>query len=61
MKHTTKAQRQAAYLAEFVAAVVAAAPQHAGRIDWDTALHFYFSGVPVAVAAAQYVATRGDA
>ena len=61
MKHITKAQRQAAYLAEFSAAVVAAAPQHAGRIDWDTALHFYFTGVPVADAAAQYIANRGNA
>jgi hypothetical protein len=61
MKHTTKAQRQAAYLTEFSAAVVAAAPQYAGRIDWDTALHFYFTRVPAADAAAQYIANRGNA
>ena len=54
----TKAQRQARYLAEFADAVVSAAPEHAGRIEWPSALHFYFTGVPVADAAARYVENR---
>ena len=56
----TKAQRQARYLAEFSDAVITAEPAHAGRIEWPSALHFYFTGVPVADAAAQYVANRAD-
>jgi len=54
----TKAQRQARYLAEFSDAVITAEPAHAGRIEWPAALHFYFTGVPVTDAAAQYVANR---
>tara|TARA_R110000868_G_scaffold193933_1_gene439224 strand:- start:435 stop:635 length:201 start_codon:yes stop_codon:yes gene_type:complete len=56
----TKAQRQARYLAEFSDAVITAEPAHAGRIEWPSALHFYHTGVPVADAAAQYVANRAD-
>jgi hypothetical protein len=54
----TKAQRQARYLAEFSDAVVTMAPEHAGKIEWPSALHFYFTGLPVAEAAAKYVANR---
>lgn len=54
----TKAQRQAEYLAAFSDAVVTAAPQHAGRIEWPTAIHYYHTGTPVAEAAARYVANR---
>lgn len=56
----TKAQRQARYLAEFSDAVITAAPAHAGRIEWPSALHFFFTGVPVADAAARYAANRAD-
>ena len=56
----TKAQRQARYMSEFSDAVIAAAPAHAGRIEWPSALHFFFTGVPVADAAARYVANRAD-
>ena len=55
MKHQTKAQRQARYLAEFNDAVIALDPSKSGRIDWPTALHFYFTGVPVADAAVRYL------
>ena len=55
MKQQTKAQRQARYLAEFNDAVIALDPSKSGRIDWPTALHFYFTGVPVADAAARYL------
>lgn len=54
----TKAQRQARYLAEFADAVVTANPAHAGQIEWPSALNFYFTGVPVADAAAKYLENR---
>lgn len=54
----TKAQRQADWLARFSDAVTTADPRHAGRIDWDTAKHLYFSGMSVSDAAAQYVRNR---
>lgn len=60
MKHQTKAQRQARYLAEFVDAVAAIDPSQSGRIDWPTALHYFFTGVPVADAAARYLDNRSD-
>lgn len=60
MKHQTKAQRQARYLAEFNDAVIALDPSKSGRIDWPTALHFYFTGVPVADAAARYLDNGED-
>ena len=60
MKHQTKAQRQARYLAEFADAVTAIDPSQSGRIEWPTALHFYFTGVPIADAAARYLDNRSD-
>ena len=60
MKNQTKAQRQAHYLAEFVEAVTALDPSQSGRIDWPTALHYFFTGVPVADAAARYLDNRSD-
>ena len=54
----TKAQRQADWLARFSDAVVTLDPRHAGRIDWDTAKHLYFTGMSVPDAAAQYVRNR---
>lgn len=54
----TKAERQADWLARFSDAVVTLDPRHAGRIDWDTAKHLYFSGMTFADAAAQYVRNR---
>ena len=40
--------------------LLTAEPAHAGRIEWPAALHFYFTGVPVADAAARYVANHAD-
>lgn len=57
----TKAQRQAEWLAAFSDAVVTLDARHAGRIDWATAQHFYFTGLEARVAAERYVASRGDA
>ncbi len=58
MKTKTKAQRQAAWLIEFVDLVVAANFMHAGRIEWPSALHFYFTGLTPEEGAARYLATR---
>ena len=60
MKHQTKAQRQARYLADFADAVTALDPSQSGRIDWPTALHYYFTGAPVADAAARYLDNRAE-
>lgn len=54
----TKSQRQAAWLIQFVDLVVAADGRHAGRIEWPSALHFYFTGLTPAEGAARYLATR---
>lgn len=54
----TKAQHQAEWLAQFSDALLARFPRLAGRIDWDAAKHYYFSGVPVADAVDQYIIAR---
>ena len=54
----TKAQRQAQWLTEFTDQVVSRAPAHSGRIEWPSALHFYFTGLTPAEGAARYLATR---
>jgi len=56
----TKAQRQAEWLAAFTDAVYTADARHAGRMDWDTALHYFYSGYSVSDAAISYVANRAD-
>ena len=54
----TKAQRQADYMAAFAEMLLARFPRLAGRIDWDAAKHYFFSGVPVADAVDQYIIAR---
>ena len=54
----TKAQRQAQWLTEFTDQVVSRDPAHSGRIEWPSALHFYFTGLTPAEGAARYLATR---
>lgn len=54
----TKAQRQADYMAAFAETLLARFPRLAGRIDWDAAKHYYFSGTPVADAVDQYCIAR---
>lgn len=56
----TKADKQADWLARFSDAVVTLEPRHAGRIDWDTAKHLFFSGMSVSEAAGQYVRNRQE-
>lgn len=50
----TKAQQQADWLARFSDALTTRAPHYAGRIDWDAAKHYYFSGVPLDDAVDRY-------
>ena len=54
----TKAQRQAEWLAQFSDALITRAPALSGRIEWPSALHFYFSGMSVSDAVDQYCITR---
>lgn len=54
----TKAQQKADWLARFSDAVVTLEPRHAGRIEWDSAHHFYFSGLTPEAAAEKYVNNR---
>ncbi len=54
----TKAQRQADWLAQFADMLVGRFPRLSGRIDWDAAKHYYFSGVSVADAVDQYIIAR---
>lgn len=54
----TKAQHQADWLARFSDALLTRAPQFAGQIDWNTAKHFYFSGVPLNDAVDRYCQSR---
>lgn len=53
-----KAQRQADWLAQFTDALLTRVPRLAGRIDWDAAKHYYFSGATVAQAVDQYIIAR---
>jgi hypothetical protein len=54
----TKAQRQADWLAQFTDALLTRVPRLAGRIDWDAAKHYYFSGTDVNAAVDQYIIAR---
>ena len=40
----TKAERQAEWLARFSDALLTREPALSGRIDWNAALHYFFSG-----------------
>lgn len=54
----TKAQRQAEWLSQFSDALLTRAPALSGRIEWPSALHYYFSGVSVPDAVDQYCTAR---
>ena len=56
----TKAQQQADWLAKFSDTLTTRAPQYAGRIDWDTAKHLYFSGVPLNDAVDRYCQSHDE-
>ena len=56
----TKAQQQADWLARFSDALITLEPSRAGRIDWDSAKHFFFNGMSVFDAVNQYVRNRQE-
>jgi len=51
-------QQRKDYLYNFEQEVIKLAPQFTGKIDWNSALNFYFIKKDVKEAAAQYVANR---
>jgi hypothetical protein len=55
---STAAIRKADWMARFSDAVVALAPQHAGRIVWADATHLFNSGYTPGHAAERYVAAQ---
>ena len=54
----TKAARQADWLARFSDALLTREPALSGRIDWNAALHYFFSGATPADAVDQYCIAR---
>lgn len=56
----TKAQREAAWKAQFADLVVRFEPKHAGRIEWSSAQYFYNQGMDADEAAALYVNNRKE-
>jgi len=54
----TKAQRQADWLAKFTEALLTRHPRLSGRIEWEAAKHYYFSGFSVEDAVFQYCLAR---
>jgi len=50
--------KKAQWMAEFEKLVCQAAPEHTGKIKWDSAQHFYNIGKNPVNAAAHYVKVR---
>lgn len=53
-----KVDRMAAWLTAFEISVVELDSVHRGKIDWDTAKHYFYTGTPVPDAASKYVESR---
>ncbi len=47
------------WLAQFTDKLVGLHPRLSGRVDWDAAKHYYYSGVSVDDAVTQYCIARG--
>jgi hypothetical protein len=54
MKTTRKQVLRQKWMAAFSDEVAKRAPQLAGKIDWDTATHFFFEGMTPAEAAERF-------
>lgn len=54
----TKAQRMADWIGRFSDALLSVYPHLSGRVDWDAAHHYYYSGVSVEDAVLQYCIAR---
>ena len=55
---STKAKARVKWMGTFEAVVVKAEPAHAGRIEWPTAHHWYFSGYTAQEADEKYLAAK---
>lgn len=53
-----KKNARASWLAEFERQVVELDPMHRGKIDWDSANHFYNTRAVIEIAAKRYVENR---
>lgn len=53
---TSTKVRQESFLAEVQSIIVAERPDQSGRIDWATARHLFFTGVPAKEAAKKMLA-----
>jgi hypothetical protein len=53
-------KRRSQWMADFENTVVALDDKHRGKIDWNTASHFFNIGQMTKDAAEKYVATRKD-
>jgi hypothetical protein len=51
-------KKREVWMRQFENRVLALAPQHAGKIEWDSATYFYNTGVHPYEAAKRYVAVR---
>jgi hypothetical protein len=49
-----KADRMAAWLAAFERNVIELDPTQCGKINWDTAKYYFYTGIPASEAAAKY-------
>lgn len=53
-----KNEKMADWLAQFTDKLVGLHPRLSGRIDWDAAKHYYYSGASVDDAVTQYCIAR---
>ena len=54
----TKAQKQATWMQVFNEKITESAPEHTGKIDWNSANHFFFKNMNALDAADLYVSNR---
>mgnify|MGYP003381575002 CR=1 FL=1 len=55
-----KATRKAAWLAATENIITRLKPSTAGRLEWDSLLHYFYSGLSADEAAHKYVSVRCD-
>mgnify|MGYP007037431101 CR=1 FL=1 len=59
-RYSNKADRKAAWLAATEDMITKLKPSTAGKLEWDSLLHFYYSGLSSDEAAHKYVSARCD-
>lgn len=56
---TSKQQRaRQQWLADFERKVVERSPAHAGKLNWDAAIHMFNTGVPIDEAVERFIASE---